>query len=259
MSKKPREPYFGKHVNDAIVEYSNPENTPVHKTKLFNTIIYPALNKLAENVIHNSKFYNYGIDGYADVKHDLVVYLHERLNKYSLEKGRAFSYFNTISLNWVRANMRRVSDEAVGMVELQTIDDERDILNEVSHADYLDELRDFCVKWADWGDEHLDYFFFIKNGRIVPFLDRDKKIANAIFDLFRNCKYLDIYEKKALYILIREQVEVKTQYITDVVNVLKKLYKEMYVEYKQSGTKYWHRHLYYPDEYCQEPNNIEEM
>ena len=59
---------------------------------------------------------------------------------------------------------------------------------------------------------------------------------------------IDIYRKKALYILIREQVNVKTQTITDVVNLLKPLFREMFKDYKLNGTKYWHRFLYYPEE-----------
>ena len=48
--------------------------------------------------------------------------------------------------------------------------------------------------------------------------------------------------------MIRERIDVKTDSITNVVKVLKPLCKEMYFEYLKTGTKYWHRYLYYPDD-----------
>ena len=59
--------------------------------------------------------------------------------------------------------------------------------------------------------------------------------------------------------MIREQVNVKTQSITDVVNVLRPIAKEMYLDFKVNGTKYWHRFLYYPEEIESDDTYISEM
>lgn len=239
--------YFGKEVEEAIVQYNESDNR-FFKERLFNNIIYPALNKLTENVIHNRKFYSYGYNDYTSIKHDGVVHLHERLHKYKLEKGSAFSYFNRITINWINATYNdnnANNQEHTG--KLEEVDLSRDVVNETYTSDYLSELQDFCQKWSKWGNTHLDYFFFVKDGKIVPFSKRDRQIANAVFDLFEHSHEIDIYNKKALYIMIRERVDVKTQYITDVVNVLKVLCKQMYLEFMTTGTKYWHRFLYYPD------------
>ncbi len=261
--------YFGKHVEDAISEYNILESS-IKKERLFNSIIYPALNKLAENVIHNRKFYNYGIDAYLDMKHDCVCHLHERLNKFQPEKGhKAFSYFNRVAINWVWANMRKVGEDTYGKCDLIEIDNYRNLDNESFNSEYNDELKDFCYKFSRWGNEHLDYFYFNKEitdksgnvvgNKVINFSDRDKRIANAVFTLFANSGSIDIYNKKALYIMIREQVDVKTQFITDVVNVLKPLVKDMYFDYKENGTRLWHRHLYYPENVQDDDNYIQEM
>lgn len=249
--------YFGNEIELAIDEYNRlAEGT--QKDRLFTSKIYPALEKLAENVIHNKKFYNYGGRTYSDIKHDCVVHLHEKLGKYSLEKGKAFSYFNRVSINWIWAQMNELREMESGRVKLDAVDLSRNIDNEVFNEEYLSELQDFCQKWSTWGNTHVDYLYFIKSGKIIPFMKRDKKIANAIFNLFENVHNIDIYNKKALYIMIREQVDVKTQCITDVVNVLKPLCKEMYMDFKINGTKYWHRFLYYPEQF-EEEFNFEEM
>ena len=259
----PKEPimYFGRPVEEAILDYNTTENK-VHRERVFGTIIYPALAKLVENVIHNRKFYDYKHDDYASVKHDCIVHLHERLSKYSLEKGKAFSYFNRIAINWIFAYQNRLakertlfldfySDDSDDHSSLHEIDRRRDLQQEESKAEYRSDLADFLLKWSLWGNDHLEYFYFVKDGKIVSFSLKDRRVANAIFDLCQQCHQLDNYDKKALYFYIRECVDCKTQTITDVINVLRPLQREMYLEYKRTGTRYWHRYLYYPEGICE--------
>jgi len=64
---------------------------------------------------------------------------------------------------------------------------------------------------------------------------RDAKIADAILSIFEQRDSLDIFNKKALYIYIREMVEVKTPQITKIADRLGKIYKEHYLFYKNNG------------------------
>ena len=54
--------------------------------------------------------------------------------------------------------------------------------------------------------------------------DRDLRIGYAIVDLIKQREEIENFNKKALYILIREMTDVETAHITSVVNVLKKHY-----------------------------------
>ena len=47
---------------------------------------------------------------------------------------------------------------------------------------------------------------------------------------------IENFNKKAIYILIREMTDVETAHITSVVNVLKKHYKKLLNKYHQVGT-----------------------
>lgn len=247
MTKKKTEPYFGKTVENAINEYCNlPECSD--KQKLFNNIIYPALSKLAENVIFNKNLTNFGGDSYTDVKQDCVCFLYEKLGKYNPNNGsKAFSYFNKVCINWVWAKMRDVAENTYGKCDVEHIDYSRDVDLEVFQQDIQEQIQDFCQKWHTWGMEYMDYFYFIRNSKPANFNSDEKKVLEAILNLFKNSHSIDIYKKKALYILIREQVNVETQIITNVINVLRPLCKSMFIEFKQTGTTYWHRHLYYPE------------
>ena len=63
----------------------------------------------------------------------------------------------------------------------------------------------------------------------------DAQIADAILELFRKRENLDIFNKKALYIYIREIVDVKTPKITKIANQLYDIFKEGYVFYLEHG------------------------
>ena len=65
--------------------------------------------------------------------------------------------------------------------------------------------------------------------------DKDRKVCDAINILFKRRENLEIFNKKALYIYIREMTEVETPVITKVTKVLKKLYKKLYNEYIETG------------------------
>jgi uncharacterized protein YerC len=61
--------------------------------------------------------------------------------------------------------------------------------------------------------------------------EQDQKIADAILVLFARRQTLELFNKKALYILIREMTGVETLNITKVVNVLKEEFYSIYHHY----------------------------
>jgi len=65
--------------------------------------------------------------------------------------------------------------------------------------------------------------------------ENDAKIADAILELFRKRDSIDIFNKKALYIYIREIIDVKTPKITKIANKLYDMFKEYYYFYLENG------------------------
>lgn len=65
--------------------------------------------------------------------------------------------------------------------------------------------------------------------------EEDAKIADAVLELFRKRAMLDVINKKALYIYIREQIDVKTPKITKVANLLYSIFKQSYAEFVDTG------------------------
>lgn len=225
--------YFGKPVHEAIIQYQNSEDF-VERERLVRDVILPAMTTLAENIIHKYKHYNYGNRTYADARYECVVHLMDRLHKFQGDRGfKAFSYFDKIARNWVLADMRQSRTSIAETANFSTMDKERNVHNEIVRNDYEDTLRDFFDLWSRWGIRNVEVLF---NGF------RERQIAEAIFNLFKNCHAINIYEKKELYVLIREQVDVKTTTITNVVKKLKVLQKEMFFDFNENETRNWKKY-----------------
>ena len=82
-------------------------------------------------------------------------------------------------------------------------------------------------------DEYITYCNSVL-AELFPKL-RDAQIADAILSIFASRDQLDVFNKKALYIYIREMVDAKTPQITKVANKLGDIYKAHYIFYKENG------------------------
>ena len=65
---------------------------------------------------------------------------------------------------------------------------------------------------------------------------KDIDVAYAIIELLKRREEIENFNKKALYILIREITNIETSYITKVVNVFKREYKSLESQFEIKGT-----------------------
>lgn len=222
--KRKNKRYFTKITEIAINAYNNCDNQHL-KNKIYNRFIHYPFDKLSENVIHTYKTYYFEVP-YEDVKANVVAFLNEKIHKFNGENGRAFSYFTVVARNYLFNENNKNYERMKSRENIDAIDLNRNITNEVVNQQIQEEKSDFIDHYVDYIDEHL-YDIFLK--------DRDRAIADSINELFRNRVDLYSYNKKALYILIRERTGVDTQYITKVINKMKSIYGELYYEYNQNG------------------------
>lgn len=223
---KKKKVYFGKEVQDAVIEFNSLHpSRETERARLFNQLIYPAFMKLAENIINTWKFHRYETN-YSDLQREAVCELYTKISGYDPELGRAYSYFTIICRNFLIKKSKQLYESSKVKVELEVVDQERNVPTEVMISEYQELLSDFVYQWCDWCDANLARLF--KSSR-------DQKVADAIIELFRSSKELDLYNKKLLYILIRERAGVETQHITKVVKVMRELFMSMFAEYQKYG------------------------
>lgn len=226
MSKKKRVVYFGHDVQQAIIEFNEIDPAIQHKKdRLFKTIIYPAFLKLSENIINTWKFRHYDTT-FVDLQLDVVSELYQKISGYNPEKGRAYSYFTIIAKNFLLKRSMQTYESNKNHNDLLLVDTERNLNSELSSNDHRENLSAFINIWCDWCENNLGKLFK---------KSRDQKIADAIIEIFRSRADIDIYNKKLLYILIRERGGIDTQYITRVLTYMKEIFYKKFDEYIKHG------------------------
>ena len=218
--KRRNKRYFTKITEIAINAYNNCDDQRM-KNKIYNRFIHYPFDKLSENVIHTYKTYYFEVP-YEDVKANVVAFLNEKIHKFNGDNGRAFSYFTVIARNYLFNENNKNYERMKARDGIEVIDSSRNIVNEVYDLKQQEALKDFM----DYYVRYMDYNVFMLFNK-----DRDRKIADSLTELFRTRDNLYSYNKKALYILIRERTGVQTQYITKVVGKMKLIYRELYLDY----------------------------
>jgi len=222
--------YFTDDTEQAIVEY-NKSTDLFEREILFRERIHPPIDKLAENIINRFKF-PYIEGTFDDVKNQVVSFLVLNLHKYTENKGKAFSYFSVVAKNYlVLHNNNSYRDELRSTYIVDSSSDESSLLEEVlTTKPEVDSSKrdtsDFVELLIQYWDFNLDRIFKKK---------RDKEIANAVIELMKRANSIENFNKKALYVLIREMTNNKTVHITKVINKMKIHVLQQMKEYRRSG------------------------
>ena len=227
--KKTRKPktkrmYFGPEVDFSIVRYNQTEDV-LERSAIYKNEIKPAFEKLVENIIHTFKFYYTDGQTLQQVQHEVVSFLVEKLPKFKQDSGKAFSYFSIVAKNYCilrnKNNYKKLTShnriDVLKDSELEHIPDEQDL--EHNTSDFIDK---FVLYW----DNNLDATFAKKGDRLL---------AAAVIELFRKRERIELFNKKALYIYIREMSNASTQQITKMVKTMKDKYTSMYMDYLHHG------------------------
>jgi hypothetical protein len=219
--------YFGKEAENAIIEYNGSEDE-VLRNKIYNERISAPFDKLAENILNTFKF-SYFQCSHIEVQQEVVSNLVSNIHKYKPDNGKAFSYFSIIAKNFLilynNGNYRKfkkhvsVDDEEAPNVDMA-------LSSTTQSSQTKKELSEFFRLMIGFWDVNIEKTFKKQS---------ELQIAYAVLEIFRNSDRIENFNKKALYLYIREMTNCKTQNITKVVNKMKDLQKKIQIEYNQTG------------------------
>ena len=217
--------YFHQGTENAILRH-NKEARPVIRERIYNEHIRQAFEKLAENIIHTFKFYYFDVPS-NDVKHEVVSFLYMNMHKFKEGKGKAFSYFSIVAKNYLilhnNNNYKRMKQHDGA----QVTDHRRDPISEERSRDAVSMKIEYVDVLADYSRNNLTAVFKRK---------KDLDVANSVVELMDMRQNIDNFNKKALYILIREMTGSNTQHITRVINVMKKHHFKLMENYLTTGS-----------------------
>ena len=231
VKKKPgrkpkRKVYFGMEVQDAIVRYNalDADKNQSARNKIYGEEIHAAFDKLAENIINTFKFTYFDVP-FVDIKHEVVAFLIMNIHKYDHTKGsKAFSYFSVVAKNYLILNNNANYKKLKSHGELTLLDSPSYV---EQHGHQSGGMANFTAELIVYLEKKILNIFKKK---------RDIDIAYAIIELMKRRDEIENFNKKSLYLLIREITGVQTSKVTKIVNELKKHYKVAHEQYNRYGS-----------------------
>ena len=212
MAKK-KNNYFTKVHEQAIIDYALTEDINV-KTQLYVEYIQPAFDEMVDKIVYTYKFSN--LPNIDCLREDCKVWLTTILDKYDVEKkSKAFSYFSVITKHWfihkVKQNSKRLKREV--FIDSVNIAHERLIVQ--------NEYYNMRAKHEFW--QHL--MGEIEGWEKLKLKENERKVLNAIKILFESSEEIEIFNKKAIYLYIREITGLNTKQVVNNLNKMRVRYR----------------------------------
>ena len=228
--KKKRRPrrkndYFTRDHEDAIIKYASTDCKSI-RTELYIKLIEPAFSEMVDKIVYTYKFNTLPNVDY--LKDDCKLWLITILDKYDpTRKTKAFSYFSVITKNWFIHKVKQNSKRLKRDVQYEDLngDEANEIL--ITHNTYLND-REEGEFWS-----HL--FREIDSWEKLKLKDNEKKVLDAIRILFNSIEEIEIFNKKAIYLYMREITGLNTKQIVNNLNRIRKRYRNFKTEWEKGN------------------------
>jgi hypothetical protein len=207
--------YFTSDHEEAIVRYAR-INDQRERTELYIEYIRPAFNEMVDKIVFTYKFTN--LPNIDSLREECKIWLMTILDKYDPNKGsKAFSYFSVITKNWFIHKVKRQQKRNKREVDLDNI-------SKSYEEEYLSTNDSYVTKRVE--EEFWKSFYAeLKSWDVSQMKENDLKVYQAINILFESKEDIDIFNKKAIYLYLREITGLNTK---QIVNSLKKFRKKYY-------------------------------
>jgi len=214
--KKSKNYYFTKEHEEAIIIYASTEDIKT-RTYLYANFIGPVFSEMVDKIIYTYKFTN--LPNIEVLKDECKIWLTTILDKFDPSKGsKAFSYFSVITKNWFIHKVKKNSLQYKREVQL---DDVKKHL-EQEHMSVSNEFLDNREKEEFW--RHLWSEIHMWEGKNLK--ANERRVLEAIKILLSNPDDIEIFNKKAIYLYIREITGLNTKQVVNNLNKLRIKYRE---------------------------------
>ena len=222
---KKKNNYFTKDHEDAIIEYAIASDRNI-RSRLYIELIGPAFDELVDKIVYTYKFNTLpNIDYLRD---DCKLWLITILDKYDPErKSKAFSYFSVITKNWfihkVKQNSKRLK---------------RDIQYEDLNGSEISEILVTQHKYESERENRefwMLLFEEIDSWENLKLKENEKKVLEAIRILFNSIDEIEIFNKKAIYLYMREITGLNTKQIVNNLNRMRERYRNFKKQWEKGN------------------------
>tara|TARA_R100000664_G_C2724301_1_gene116732 strand:+ start:380 stop:928 length:549 start_codon:yes stop_codon:yes gene_type:complete len=152
------------------------------------------------------------------LRDECKVWLVTILDKYDPNKGsKAFSYFSVITKNWFIHRVKQQQKNNSRLVDLDNVPKRYE-------EEYLSTTQSYLSQRVE-NEFWSSFYEEIKSWDPSQMKDNDLKVYKAIMILFESKDDIEIFNKKAIYLYLREITNLNTK---QIVNSLKKFRKRYY-------------------------------
>lgn len=215
MKTKKQNNYFTKDHEDAIIKYCLTDDKMV-KTELYVNYIEPAFNEMVDKIVFTYKFTT--LPDIEFLRQDCKIWLTTILDKFDPASGsKAFSYFSVITKNWFIHKVKKTAEQNKRETlydDIHNLNEHETLIVEHPYEQAIEEMefwRAFWVELDDWEEEDLK--------------ENEKRVVQAIKILLKEPDAIEIFNKKAIYLYLREITGLNTKQIVNNLNKIRIKYK----------------------------------
>tara|TARA_R110000796_G_scaffold48626_12_gene116522 strand:+ start:1103 stop:1795 length:693 start_codon:yes stop_codon:yes gene_type:complete len=213
---KKKNNYFTKVHEEAIINYTLTTDNKI-RTELYVNWIEPAFDEMVDKIVYTYKFTN--LPNIDSLKEDCKVWLTTILDKYDpSKKSKAFSYFSVITKNWFIHKVKRNT---------------KNLKREVAMEEVSGEIQQKQLSTVNPYEKDRDRFEFyshlyneMDSWENLKLKENEKKVLQAIKILFETVDEIEIFNKKAIYLYIREITGLNTKQVVNNLNKIRIKYKQ---------------------------------
>ncbi len=214
--------YFTREHEEAIIKFSSTNDMKV-RDQLYCEIIQPVFSQMVDKIVYTYRFTS--LPDIEDLRDECKVYLATILTKFDPAKGsKAFSYFSVVTKNWfihkVKKNKKKLEREVPFDVaemdpDMHFIDKSESFQDKMLRKERVELLRQEMLTWKPDFEK-----------------EKEKKVYDAVLILFDSVDEIEIFNKKAIYLYLREITGMNTKQIVTQLNKMKKRYKEFKTDWE---------------------------
>lgn len=223
--------YFTKVHEQAIIDYCSSE-CPKERNELYKEFIGPVFDEMVDKIVYTYKFTT--LPNIDTLREDCKNWLITVLNKFDPEKGsKAFTYFSVVSKNWFIAEVKKTSKRSKREVHLEDYYFSSETNNET-----VASMQQLIVHNTYAQDRSRHEFFAhlkeeVAGWKQLPLRPNEQKTIQAIEILFEESANIEIFNKKAIYLYIREITGLNTKQVVSSLNKIRKRYSEFKKEWDE--------------------------
>ena len=213
--KSTKNHYFTQVHEDAIIKYANTNDREL-RSKLYIEYIQPAFDQMVDKIIYTYRFTS--LPNIDSLKDECKIWLTTILNKYDPTNGsKAFSYFSVVTKNWFIHKVKQRQKRNRTEVYLE------DVINEleedlISREPTYESKRQDIEFWTSFNSEMSTWDSFMLK-------ENEKKVLMAVRILLDSADQIEIFNKKAIYLYLREITGLNTKQVVNNLNKLRKRYR----------------------------------